>query len=114
MPVFRQFVFHFCKILWTVRIVILGLFSFIIIGAWIISIAENISFGDSCYFAFVTGLTIGYGDIVPITITGRVVALFIGWIGIIYTGIMVAAAVISLREVYDKGSKIEKFLDGKK
>jgi len=48
-----------------------------------------------------------YGDIAPHTTIGRIVSLFIGVIGIIYTGIMVAAAVISLREVYSKGTVIE-------
>ena len=113
MPVFREFIFHFYRILWEVRIVILGLFAHIILGAWIISIVEHIPFGDSCYFSFVTGLTIGYGDIVAKTIIGRIVALLIGLIGIIYTGIIVAAAVIALREVYSKGTVIEKLLDEK-
>jgi hypothetical protein len=102
MILFKRFVYHFFAVLWALRMVILGLFSLIILGAWIISHVEGISFGDSFYFSLVTGLTVGYGDIVPKTTIGRIVALTIGWIGIIYTGINVAAAVKALREVYIK------------
>ena len=106
MTIFSRFVLHFFDVLWKVRIVILGLFIFIIIGAWIISHVENIPFDDSCYFSFVTGLTVGYGDIVAKTTIGRLVALLIGWIGIIFTGINVAAAVRAVREVYQTDMKI--------
>jgi voltage-gated potassium channel len=105
MTQFNRFVYHFFSVLWAARMVILGLFALIIIGAWIISKVEGLSFGDSCYFSFVTGLTVGYGDIVAKTITGRVVALFIGWIGIIFTGINVAAAVRAAKEVYKTDTK---------
>jgi voltage-gated potassium channel len=49
-------------------------------------------FGESLYFSFITGLTIGYGDIVVKTPFARLLAVLLGLIGIIFTGIMVAAA----------------------
>jgi voltage-gated potassium channel len=55
-------------------------------------------FGDTLYFAFVTGLTIGYGDIVAKSPVGRLVALLIGFIGILFTGLMVAILVYAVRE----------------
>jgi uncharacterized membrane protein len=59
-------------------------------------------FGDAVYFSFVTGLTIGYGDIVVKSTLGRCVALFIGFIGIIFTGLVIAAAVEAVRRTYHR------------
>ena len=41
--------------------------------------AEGHSYWDSLYFMFVTGATIGYGDISPVTKVGRI-ASFIAWL----------------------------------
>lgn len=107
MKYFNLFMYHFFHVLWKVRMVIIGLLLLIILGAWIISHVEGISFGDSLYFSLVTGLTVGYGDIVAKTVIGRVTALIIGWIGIIYTGLNVAAAVRAVKEVYEIDIDIE-------
>jgi uncharacterized membrane protein len=57
-------------------------------------------FTDTLYFAFVTGLTIGYGDIVVKTPVGRLVAILIGLVGILFTGLMVAVLVYAVRESF--------------
>jgi voltage-gated potassium channel len=59
---------------------------------------EKMPFADMLYFAFVTGLTIGYGDIVPQTHVGRLVALLIGMVGILFTGLLVAVSVYAVRQ----------------
>lgn len=53
---------------------------------------EGIELGAAIYFAFVTGFTIGYGDIVPETSLGRCVSILIGMNGLVFSGIMVAIA----------------------
>ena len=50
-------------------------------GAIAISIVEKMLFADTLYFAFVSGLTIGYVDIVVKTPVGRLIALLIGFVG---------------------------------
>jgi hypothetical protein len=49
--------------------------------------------GDAVYFTFVTGLTIGYGDIVPHQALGRALAIGVGVSGIFLTGLIAGIAV---------------------
>ena len=100
---FKRFTSHFFHIAWHFRSVIFGLIALIVIGAMVITFVEKIPFGDALYFSFVTGLTIGYGEIVAKTVLGRVVALLIGLIGIIFTGMVVAIAVRAVQKSFEKG-----------
>ena len=57
---------------------------------------------DALYFTFVTGLTIGYGDLTPRHIVSRLLAVVIGLAGILLTGLVVAISVEALRKMaYD-------------
>jgi hypothetical protein len=58
---------------------------------------EGWPLGDGLYFSFVTGLTIGYGDLVPKTVISRALAVLLGLGGIMLTGLVVAIAVEALR-----------------
>ena len=53
--------------------------------------------GDAIYFTFVTGLTIGYGDVVPRQALGRALAVGIGVCGLFLTGLIAGIAVYALR-----------------
>jgi Ion channel len=53
--------------------------------------------GDAVYFTFVTGLTIGYGDLVPQRGLSRILAVLIGILGILLTGLVVAIGVRALQ-----------------
>lgn len=57
---------------------------------------EHWSAMESLYFAFVSGLTIGYGDFSPKTGLGRVLAITIGACGILLTALVAAIAVKAL------------------
>jgi Ion channel len=62
---------------------------------------ETWSVGEATYFTFVTGLTIGYGDITPKHLFTRIVAIVIGFIGILLTGIISAVGVRALQVAMD-------------
>jgi voltage-gated potassium channel len=52
---------------------------------------EFADFGDSVFWAIVTVTTVGYGDIVPITAVGRVMAIFLMFSGVGLLGVLAGA-----------------------
>ena len=92
MKMFVRFNYHFFIIIGRLHAVLLALSALILGIAVVIRHLEKMPFGESLYFSFITGLTIGYGDIVVKTPFARLLAVLLGLIGIIFTGIMVAAA----------------------
>jgi hypothetical protein len=61
-----------------------------------IGLVEGWSVQDSIYFTFVSGLTIGYGDLVPRTLLTRTLAILIGISGVLVTALVAAVAVKAL------------------
>lgn len=57
-------------------------FSTIFIGAIAISYVDDMNIGDALWWSFVTTTTVGYGDIAPSSIGGRIVAVCLMLIGI--------------------------------
>lgn len=55
------------------------------------------SMGETFYFCAVTALTIGYGDVVPVTTLGRVTAVLLGLLGVLMTGVVTASAVYGIQ-----------------
>ena len=102
---FTSFANHFFRAIWHVRSVVLGLIALVVVGAAAVTLVEKMPFADALYFAFVTGLTIGYGDIVMHTPVGRLIALLIGLVGILFSGLMVAVLVYAVRESIEKSQK---------
>jgi hypothetical protein len=68
---------------------------------FLITWLERWSLGEGVYFTFVTGLTIGYGDVVPHQPLSRFLAILIGFFGTILTGLVAAIAVRALQNATD-------------
>lgn len=96
---FGEFLRAFARYALHVREVIVSLLLSIVLGGVVISLVEDMKLGDAIYFAFITGLSIGYGDITPATAWGRVVSVAIGLVGMIFVGMTVAIANRALADV---------------
>jgi hypothetical protein len=62
----------------------------------VVGMIEKWSIQESLYFAFVSGLTIGYGDFSPKSLLARILAIAIGCCGILLTALVAAIAVKAL------------------
>ncbi len=81
------------RVVWPILSVLLGLM--IALGL-VIGLREGWSIQESIYFAFVSGLTIGYGDLVPKYLLTRALAISIGVCGVLLTALLAAIAVKAL------------------
>ena len=81
------------RVVWPV---LSGLLVAIVALGLVIGLIEGWSVQESLYFAFVSGLTIGYGDFAPKTLVTRVLAILIGVCGILLTALLAAIAVKAL------------------
>ena len=66
------------------------------------------SFGDALWWSFVTTTTVGYGDISPVTVAGRVLASFLMLIGIGFVGMLtgtIATYFVNKTEEFVKAGK---------
>ena len=106
MIVLADFTSRFFRVIWHIKAVILFLLALVVAGAAGLNFVGKVPFGDALYFACVTGLTIAYGDIVAKTPFGRLLALGIGLVGILFTGLMVAVLVLAVRESYERSKNI--------
>jgi Ion channel len=88
------------RVVWPILSVLLGL---IVALGLIVGLIEGWSVHESIYFAFVSGLTIGYGDLAPKSLLTRAMAIFIGVCGVLLTALVAAIAVKALTAATDDG-----------
>lgn len=91
---FRIQLFGGLRVVWPILFVLLGLMAAL---GLTVALLEDWSPFEGVYFAFVSGLTIGYGDLAPKTLVGRVLAISIGFLGILLTGLVAAVGVQALQ-----------------
>jgi len=63
---------------------------------------ERWSVGESIYFAFISGMTIGFGDFVPTRVLTRTLTIGIGFCGLLLTALLAAVAVKALGVVTEE------------
>ncbi len=81
---------------------ILGIYvASVLLGAIAFAYVEAKSFGDGLWWASVTALTIGYGDLTPATTAGRIIGIVFGHFWIFMVIPMIVANII-LNLVEDK------------
>ncbi len=92
----RRFVAGFFAGLRVVWPILSGLIGLMIALGLVVGLRERWSIQESIYFAFVSGLTIGYGDLAPKTLLARILAIVIGVCGVLFTAVLAAVAVKAL------------------
>ena len=88
------------RVVWPILSVLLGV---IIALGLVVGLLEGWSVHESIYFAFVSGLTIGYGDLAPKLLFTRLLAILIGVCGVVLTALLAAIAVKALAAATDEG-----------
>ena len=63
----------------------------VLVGSSILSVVEEKSFSDSLWWALVTVTTVGYGDIVPVSLFGKWLAVLLMLVGISTIGMLTSA-----------------------
>jgi len=90
------------RVVWPILSGLLGL---IIVLGLVVGLIERWSVQESIYFAFVSGLTIGYGDLAPKLLLARVLAIVIGVCGVLVAALVAAIAVKALTTPSDGGER---------
>jgi hypothetical protein len=103
---FFHYVFMIIKFIWPIFFSLLIL---IMLLGIVIGLREGWTIGDSLYFSFITGFTIGYGDITPHYPLTKILAVILAGVGFLFTGILVGIAVEALRFTVTGKSPLDKF-----
>jgi voltage-gated potassium channel len=105
---FLDFIRTFVRHAMYIREVIGSLMALIALAGCAISRIEGLKLGDSLYFAFITALSVGYGDISPKTTLGKLVSVCIGLMGILFVGITAAIATRAMADTVKRHSEATK------
>ncbi len=91
-----RFAHHFMVLTHFARHVLAGLLLMLVLIAVLLAAVERLGFGEALYFTLITGLTVGYGDIVPDTLVGRIASVVAAFTGLMLTGLYIAIATKAL------------------
>lgn len=90
--------------------------SILILSATLYSLAEGVSWGNSLWWALTTATTVGYGDISPHTVIGKIAAILLMIVGIGFIGSLTSTLTTfftqknngsSLDKIYNKLEQME-------
>lgn len=95
--------------------ILLGFLGFVLFSALIFTLTEPSikSFGDGMWYAFAVFTTIGFGDLVAVTLVGRVVTIILAIYGIFVVALIPGIIVNYYTEFMKakRGKSIAQFLD---
>jgi Ion channel len=101
----RQFLSHLVmglRVVWPILVALLGVM--VALGC-AVALLEHWSLFEGIYFAFVSGLTIGYGDLAPKAPVARMLAVTIGFVGILLTALIAAVGVQALNATQQQAQR---------
>ena len=101
-----DFTFHFLRIFATDLLyaspLLICLLMLIALIGWRIGRLEGWPLFDAMYHAFINATTVGYGDLHPTTGRGKLLAVVLAFVGLIFTGMVVAIALHAADHAYSK------------
>jgi voltage-gated potassium channel len=106
MEVALSFLRQFWQGLAYISPILVFLLLLILAGAWLYHRVERRPWGEAVYMAFITAITIGYGDMTPQRPLTRLTAILLGLVGVIFTGIIVSLAVFATSEALASASSL--------
>ena len=72
---------------------------------------EGWSLGDSLYHAFINATTVGYGDFRPTHGRAKFLAIMLAFVGLVFTGMVVAIALHAANDAFDQVYKMGAFTE---
>lgn len=87
----KKLLLHIANRIWLILAIYLVS---LVLGAAVFAAAESKSFADGLWWATVTALTIGYGDLTPVTPLGRLAGILFGHFWIFMVIPMIIANII--------------------
>lgn len=95
------FLMLFKEIMILTSALLLSLSMLVIILGQIVAYFEKWRKFDALYWTFITATTVGYGDIRPLRKISRVISIIIAFVGIMFTGIVVAITLEAARIAFE-------------
>ena len=110
-----EFTIEFLRTLWSdlsyaAPLLIFLLASIALVG-YLIGRIEGWSLSDSLYHAFINATTIGYGDFRPSKGRAKFLAIVLAFIGLIFTGMVVAIALHAANDAFGHVYGTKGFVD---
>ena len=88
----RDFLATFGRILWLLTPLWSGLALIISAGGLLLARVQQLAWGDGLYLAWITALTVGYGDLTPKTGGARLLCVMLAVVGVTFTAIITSLA----------------------
>ncbi len=78
---------------------------------YLVGRVEGWSLGDSLYHAFINATTVGYGDFRPSRGRAKFLAIMLAFVGLIFTGMVVAIALHAANDAFDQVHQTGAFIE---
>jgi len=91
--------------------ILISLVLVIALIGFIIGRIEGWSLSDSLYHAFINATTVGYGDFRPSEKRAKFLAIVLAFIGLVFTGMVVAIALHAANYAYGQVYDVDSFRD---